>query len=121
MRFFSLSIIGLLLFSSGVNAQQKKSFISPEMAFSRELFPKSDSVQMPRLVMMQQRTVSLPPSPSLNTLPADYNWAKDLRRREAIKDAALERGNYYRFASPEIPDASRDVMQQSLRRSMYNH
>lgn len=119
MRLFSLPIVGLLLIAIGANAQQRKSFISPEMALSRELFPKSeDSVEMPRLIMIEQRTTySLQPTPGSNTIQADYNWTKDIRRTESFKKAAYYQYNYDVLGRSPLPDASRDVMQQTLMKS----
>lgn len=73
---------------------------------------------MPRLIMMEQRTTYfLQPSPSLDTFTTDYNWTKDIRRNESFKKAAYYQYNYDALGRSPLPDASRDVMQQTLMKS----
>lgn len=116
MRSVSFQILAVLLVSISANAQQRKAFVSPDMAFSRELLARQTTqtqVGMPYNVSQSCFDSNKP----VKLVLVDYNFGKDIRRIESLKKAAFQPYNFDALGRSPLPDASKDVMQQILMKS----
>jgi len=110
--------IGILC-CAAAEAQSNQGFISPDMAYSTELFPKKEK-NVAFLSSMPESTSSIPEggTPTISALPKEYDLAKDIRREQRIKRAAVVQYTSDPLGRSPLPDAGREANEQMQMRNI---
>jgi|GEM_PF-7030377 len=105
------------------NAQSNSGFITPDMAFSTELFPekKKDIAFLNQLPQPKSMTVVPSLTSSQPVLPNNYNIGKEINRDRQLKRAAVVPFSSDPLGRSPLPDAGRDAIEQLQMRNMTTH
>ena len=121
--FKAALLIAGTLFCFVAKAQSNKGFITPEMAFSTELFPKMKKDIAFLNALPQPKSMSATPllTPNQPALPENYDVVRDINRSQQLKRAAVIPYSTDRLGRSPLPDAGRDAIEQLQMRNTSTH